>query len=103
MAEEIPLDYDPGAYIVHEGMKLMPCTDGSSLVFIQPKHLAPLADAETITLALRHTMGGQPYIVAKAGLFVEGVIMPVMPGRNTIAWMGETYGLACEAERENEK
>lgn len=93
----------PGAYIVHEGMKLMPCTDGSSLVFIQPKYLGPLTDAESLTLDLRHTPGGQAYIVAKAGLFVVGVIMPATLDKNTLIWLGETYGLACEVERENEK
>lgn len=103
VAEETPLDYDPDAYIVYEGVKLMPCTDGSSQVFIQPKYLAPLMDAETITLALRHTRGGEEYIVAKAGLFVAGVIVPLVPGKKVLAWMGETYGLACEVERENKK
>lgn len=100
VAEETPLDYNPEAYIVYDGWKLMPCTDGSRLAFIQTKYLSPLADAETITLALRQTKGGEPYIVAKAGLFVVGVIMPTTIGREKLIWMGEIYGLACEEERE---
>lgn len=101
-AQEIPLDFDTGAYIAHEGIKLMPCTDGSALAFIQPKYLGPLTDAESLTLALRHTPGGQAYIVAKAGLFVVGVIMPATLDKNTLVWLGETYGLACEAGRDKD-
>lgn len=100
MSQEMPLDYDLDEYISYSGLKLMPCTDGSELEFIQPKYLNPLADAEGISLALRHAKSGQDYIVAKAGLFVVGVIAPCSLNRDTLSWLGEIYGLACAAGKE---
>ena len=47
------------------------------LVFIESRYLSPVSDVlDVLELYERITTGGTPYIVAKAGLLLQAVIMP---------------------------
>jgi len=77
-AEETELNYDSDFRLIHEGVDMLPlrAPDGSTYL-IKTRYLSPINDAEVLRLSLRHTDAGRPYIAAKDGLFLTGVIMPI--------------------------
>lgn len=63
--------------IIFSGHTLKPLQTRRGLVFIQSRYLSPVSDVlEVLELYERITTGGTPYIVAKAGLLLQAVIMP---------------------------
>lgn len=63
--------------IVYAGRTLKPLQTRGGLVFIESRYLAPLSDVmDVLELYERQMRGGTPYIVAKAGLLLQAVIMP---------------------------
>ncbi len=67
----------PRMSIWYSGRELVPLETSAGVVFIQEKYLASLGDEGYLELFERRTTGGSVYIVAKIGLLVQGVIMPV--------------------------
>ena len=66
-----------GISIIYSGRTLKPIHTTSGLVFIESRYLAPVADVlDVLELYERRTTDGAPYIVAKAGLLLQAVIMP---------------------------
>lgn len=62
------------------GMELQPVLTKIGVVFFQRKYLDPVKDAEGgITFYVRYKADGDPYIVVKAGLFVQALILEVQP------------------------
>ncbi len=63
--------------IVCSGRVLKPLQTSKGLVFIESRYLSPMSDVmDVLELYERTTSAGQPYIVAKAGLLLQAVIMP---------------------------
>lgn len=81
------LHYDPNTRILFGGFDQMPvmAPDGK-IYFIQAKYMKPLTDADPV-LTLRYTGKGQPYLVAKAGMFAEAVIMPMALNPKLSEWL----------------
>lgn len=78
-------DYDAGEMnveresisIVYSGKTLKPLQTTRGLVFIEQRYLSPISDVlDVMELYERITPSGMPYIVAKAGLLLQAVIMP---------------------------
>lgn len=68
----------PKLSIYHGGRVLLPLETTRGVLFIQAAYLDPLKDmADTLQLWERRTADGRPYIAAKAGLMIFGVIFPV--------------------------
>ena len=66
-----------GISIIYSGRTLKPTRTTRGLVFIESRYLSPVSDVlEVLELYERITTGGTPYIVAKAGLLLQAVIMP---------------------------
>lgn len=68
---------DPKLCLRHEGRELLPLRTTAGITFIQEKSLAPLENLEYLRLYERRLRSGGVYIVAKVGLVVQAVIMPV--------------------------
>ena len=81
------LQYDMNCRLLFAGLDQMPvmAPDGK-VYFIQARYMKPLSDADPI-LALRYSKRGQPYIVAKAGMFAEAVIMPMALNPKLSEWL----------------
>lgn len=63
--------------IVYGGKVLKPLQTRSGLVFIDSKYISPVSDVlDVLMLYERSTPGGATYIVAKAGLLLQAVIIP---------------------------
>lgn len=67
-----------GLSLTYKSLELLPLKTQTGILFIQQGYLAPLEDeAELIELYERRSAKDNPYIVAKAGLFIRAIIMPV--------------------------
>ena len=63
--------------IIFSGHTLKPLQTRRGLVFIESRYLSPVSDVlDVLELYERITSGGTPYIVAKAGILLQAVIMP---------------------------
>ena len=63
--------------LISSGRVLRPMQTSRGLVFIESRYLSPVSDVmDVLELYERYTPAGQPYIVAKAGLLLQAVIMP---------------------------
>ena len=78
--------------IVWCGEVLLPYKSESGVLFVNRKHLAPFE--EVMTLYERRTKSGAPYIAAKRGMIVEGIITPFGAATQELA------DLICEVGRE---
>ena len=75
-ADEKPIEGE-ALSIVYSGKVLKPLQTRRGLVFIESRYLSPVSDVlDVLELYERITTGGKPYIVAKAGLLLQAVIMP---------------------------
>lgn len=61
----------------HKGLDLMPLETSAGITFIQEKYLAPLDGLEYMRLYERTSTEGDLYIVAKIGMIIQAVIMPM--------------------------
>lgn len=99
--------------ICYEGIALLPIMTRKGVVFVQEKHLEPLGDEKDfLELHCRETPEGFPYIVAKVGMMLRGILLPfeinvdiaeqmeriaqghrkMRAWRKTICWWGEGPG-----------
>lgn len=67
---------DPKLCVRYECRELLPLRTSEGIVFIQEKYLAPLDNLDYMRLYERRSTGGV-YIVAKVGMMIQAVIMPM--------------------------
>ncbi len=61
----------------YDGRDLLPLETSAGISFIQEKYLAPLDSLEYMQLFERRSTDGGLYIVAKVGMIIQAVIMPM--------------------------
>ena len=94
--EEIMV-YDLNSRILYHGVDQMPvATPDGKVYFIQARYMKPLSDADPV-LTLRYSDKGQPYVIAKAGMFAEAIIMPMASTPALSDWMTEVINGASRA------
>ena len=70
--------YEPSVFVRFGGRDMKPIIVGSQLYWIDARYLSPLLDEmETISLVIRKTDGGRPYIVALNGFVFRAAIFPL--------------------------
>jgi len=81
-ATERQLD-DPKLCVRYDGKDLLPLETSAGITFIQEKYLTPLDNLEYMQLYERRGQDGGLYIVAKVGMVIQAVIMPMdLPDRD---------------------
>lgn len=68
---------DPKLCVRYDGRDLLPLETSAGITFIQEKYLAPLDSLEYMRLYERRSTDGGLYIVAKVGLIIKAIIMPM--------------------------
>lgn len=68
---------EPKLCVRYEGRDLLPLETSEGITFIQEKYLDPLDSLEYMQLFERGFKGGGLYIVAKIGMIIQAVIMPM--------------------------
>ena len=68
---------DPKLCVRYDGMDLLPLETSAGVTFIQEKYLLPLDGLEYMRLYERKNTDGGLYIVAKIGMILQAVIMPM--------------------------
>lgn len=68
---------DPKLCVRYECRELLPMRTSEGIIFIQEKYLAPLDNLDYMRLYERRSRGGGVYIVAKVGMMLQAVIMPM--------------------------
>lgn len=68
---------DPKLCVRYDGRDLLPLETSAGITFIQEKYLSPLDSLEYMQLYERRSTGGGLYIVAKIGMILQAVIMPM--------------------------
>lgn len=68
---------DPKLCVRHECRELLPLRTSEGIIFIQEKYLAPLDNLDYMRLYERRSGSGGVYIVAKVGMMIQAVIMPM--------------------------
>lgn len=68
---------DPKLCVRYDGMDLLPLETSAGVTFIQEKYLVPLDNLDYMRLYERRGRDGGLYIVAKVGLVIQAVIMPM--------------------------
>ena len=75
-----PLEYSLGSpklCVRWEGRELLALRTSAGIAFIQEKYLAPLDNLDYMRLYERKSRDGGVYIVAKIGMVIQAVIMPI--------------------------
>lgn len=74
---------DPKLCVRYDGRDLLPLETTAGITFIQEKYLLPLDGLEYMRLYERRGTDGGLYIVAKIGMILQAVIMPMdLPDKN---------------------
>ncbi len=68
---------DPKLCVRYDGRDLLPLETTAGVTFIQEKYLLPLDGLEYMRLYERQSTSGGLYIVAKIGMILQAVIMPM--------------------------
>lgn len=68
---------DPKLCVRYECREMLPLRTSEGIIFIQEKYLAPLDNLDYMHLYERRSKGGGVYIVAKVGMMIQAVIMPM--------------------------
>ncbi len=88
---EQALLYDLNCTVIYDGVELLPLnTTNGTMYFIPVKYLAPIEDAESPTLYMRHS-GTSPVIAAKDGLFLTALFRPQEHKPSFVPWLAELY------------
>lgn len=74
--EERQLD-DPKLCVRYECREMLPLRTQEGIIFIQEKYLAPLDNPDYMRLYERRSRSGGVYIVAKVGMMIQAIIMPM--------------------------
>lgn len=85
-------------HLRYEGRELLPLRTTMGVVFIQEKYLTPLDSLEYMELFERRTsVGIGVYIVAKIGMIIQAVIMPVDVVNNNLIEQLEELTRLCRS------
>lgn len=68
---------DPKLCVRYDGRDLLPLETSAGITFIQEKYLLPLDGMDYMQLYERKSSDGRLYIVAKIGMILQAVIMPM--------------------------
>lgn len=75
--EQLAEDMD--VTITYNGTALLPLRYAGGILYIQSKYMSPLEDqADFLQLFVRRMPNGTPYVAAKAGMLITGVIFPYL-------------------------
>ena len=78
---------DMGVTITYNGTALLPLRYADGILYIQSKYMSPLEDqADFLQLYVRRMQNGTPYVAAKAGMLITGVIFQYL----------QTNGALCD-------
>ena len=74
---------DPKLCVRWEGREMLPLRTSAGITFIQEKYLSPLDGLDYMQLYERKSTSGGLYIVAKIGMILQAIIMPMdLPDRD---------------------
>lgn len=74
---------EPKLCVRYDGRDLLPLETTAGITFIQEKYLLPLDGLEYMRLYERRNTAGGLYIVAKIGMILQAIIMPMdLPDKN---------------------
>ncbi|MBQ2876988.1 MAG: hypothetical protein IJE25_08255 [Clostridia bacterium] len=76
-----------GGGVIFEGRTLVIFKSSLGVITVDKKYLAPFDDE--VTYYERKTASGQPYIVAKEGMFISGIVMPYNGGNKLGEWLSD--------------
>lgn len=94
---------DPKLCVRYEGRELLPLETSAGIIFIQEKYLAPLDNLDYMHLYERRSRDGGVYIVAKIGMVIQAVIMPMdVVSREFVDRMEELTALCLSALRKKD-
>lgn len=100
--------YDEWPTVEYNGYVVKPLSTNDDMLFIQTAYLSPLEDmADYLQLYERVDATGQKYIVAKNGMEIAGVIMPLDTIRlgfvEKLEMLAHKCRVAVEAQEERER
>ena len=91
---------DPKLCVRYNGMDLLPLETSAGVTFIQEKYLLPLDGLEYMRLYERQSTSGGLYIVAKIGMILQAVIMPMdLPDKNFMELLNDLTSQCRDAMR----
>ena len=92
---------DPKLCVRYNGMDLLPLETSAGVTFIQEKYLLPLDGLEYMRLYERRGRNGDLfYIVAKIGMIIQAVIMPMdLPDKDFMVLLDDLMRQCREAMR----
>ena len=91
---------DPKLCVRYNGMDLLPLETSAGVTFIQEKYLLPLDGLEYMRLYERQSTSGGLYIVAKIGMILQAVIMPMdLPDKDFMEALNDLTSQCRDAMR----
>ena len=91
---------DPKLCVRYDGRDLLPLETTAGVTFIQEKYLLPLDGLEYMRLYERQSTSGGLYIVAKIGMILQAVIMPMdLPDKNFMELLNDLTSQCRDAMR----
>jgi len=91
---------DPKLCVRYDGRDLLPLETTAGITFIQEKYLLPLDGLEYMRLYERQSTSGGLYIVAKIGMILQAVIMPMdLPDKNFMELLNDLTSQCRDAMR----
>lgn len=91
---------DPKLCVRYDGRDLLPLETTAGITFIQEKYLLPLDGLEYMRLYERRGTDGGLYIVAKIGMILQAVIMPMdLPDKNFMELLNDLTSQCQDAMR----
>ena len=91
---------DPKLCVRYDGRDLLPLETTAGITFIQEKYLLPLDGLEYMRLYERRGTDGGLYIVAKIGMILQAVILPMdLPDKNFMELLNELSSQCRDAMR----
>lgn len=91
---------DPKLCVRYDGRDLLPLETTAGVTFIQEKYLLPLDGLEYMRLYERQSTSGGLYIVAKIGMILQAVIMPMdLPDKDFMETLNDLTSQCRDAMR----
>ena len=91
---------DPKLCVRYDGRDLLPLETSAGITFIQEKYLLPLDGLDYMQLYERESTSGGLYIVAKIGMILQAVIMPMdLPDRGFMETLNDLTRKCRDAMR----
>lgn len=91
---------DPKLCVRYDGRDLLPLETTAGVTFIQEKYLLPLDGLEYMRLYERQSTSGGLYIVAKIGMILQAVIMPMdLPDKDFMEALNDLTSQCRDAMR----